>query len=81
MFTPSAAAQRHLGFGNTTGYNHAVSVNVDSDLVDELADDNAGAWEDGVLTADEMADDPEQQPSCRRCGSRSLNSWASRWRM
>jgi hypothetical protein len=36
-----------------------VSVNVDSDLVDELANDNAGAWDDGVLTADEMADDPE----------------------
>ena len=58
-FAYSPAAQRHLGFGNTTGYNHAVSVNVNSDLVDELADDNAGAWDDGVLTADEMGDDPE----------------------
>lgn len=53
------ASQRHLGFGNTTGYQHAVSVDVDAALVDELANDNAGAWADGVLTADEMADDPE----------------------
>ena len=58
-------AQRHLGFGNTTGYNHAISVNVDEDLLGVLADDNRGAWNgwnawnDGVLTADEMGDDPE----------------------
>lgn len=58
MLTPTVA-QRHLGFGNTTGYNHAISVNVDEDLLDVLADDNRGAWNDGVLTADEMGDDPE----------------------
>lgn len=59
MDAADAVAQRHLGFGNTTGYSHAISLNVNSDLVDELADDNRGAWDDGVLTADEMADDPE----------------------
>lgn len=65
MLTPSAhvptlaVEQRHLGFGNTTGFSNAITLDITDDMVNSLGDDVPGAWDDGVLSADEMADDPE----------------------
>lgn len=51
--------QSALGFNGTTGYQHALSLDMDSSLADMLGDDASGGWDDGVLTADEMNADPE----------------------